>query len=82
LQLIALLNEIHDLSQKIGVRLQKVFPNTQNPLWLEILKLGAPSELIHLNGMVVTLGKQHHFPTPLNKALYNFLIPLELMARK
>jgi 2-dehydropantoate 2-reductase len=42
---------------------------------------GKPSEIEYQNGSVVRLGKKYDMETPLNKFVYNCILPLEIKAR-
>ena len=43
---------------------------------------GRPSELDHLNGAVVRLGRESGVPTPVHAFLYAVLRPQEMQARQ
>lgn len=41
-----------------------------------------PSEIEYQNGTVVRLGNKYGVDTPINKFLYNCILPMEMRARK
>ncbi|MFA5010866.1 MAG: ketopantoate reductase C-terminal domain-containing protein [Ignavibacteria bacterium] len=43
---------------------------------------GKPSEIDYQNGTVVRLGQKYGVETPVNKFVYNCILPMELNARK
>lgn len=43
---------------------------------------GKPSEIEYQNGTVVKLGRKYDVDTPVNRFVYNCILPLELRARK
>jgi 2-dehydropantoate 2-reductase len=42
---------------------------------------GKPSEIEYQNGTIVRLGEKHGVPTPVNRFVYNSILPMELKAR-
>jgi len=44
---------------------------------LQSLKRGRPTEIDYLNGEIVSLGQQHHVPTPLNVAIVEIVHQIE-----
>lgn len=43
---------------------------------------GKPSEIEYQNGTIVRLGEKYGIPTPVNRFVYNSILPMELKARK
>jgi 2-dehydropantoate 2-reductase len=43
---------------------------------------GKPSEINYQNGKVVKLGEKYRIKTPINKFVYNCILPMELKARR
>jgi 2-dehydropantoate 2-reductase len=56
-------------------------PNGTTSLHRDIIS-GYPSELAFWNGAVVRLGQEMGVPTPVNRFIYNSLLPRELRAQK
>ena len=91
--MIELLQEIYNLSQKIGIHIEsdfvekaiafiETFPyETTSSLTRDVLE-GKPSEIEYQNGTVVKLGIQYGIDTPINRFVYNCILPMELKARK
>ena len=91
--LINLLKEIFAVSEAMGVQhedgsleemidLFQTFPhNTTFSITRDICK-GRPSEIEYQNGLVVRLGKELGISTPMNKYIYQSILPLENIARK
>ncbi len=42
---------------------------------------GKPSEIEYQNGTVVKLGEKYNIPTPVNRFIYNCILPMEKIAR-
>lgn len=90
--MIDLLKEIYRLSQKAGVNIKPDFINktvalidtypynSTSSLTRDVWD-GKPSEIDYQNGMVVKLGKKFNLETPVNKFVYNCILPMELKAR-
>ena len=90
--MIDLLKEIYRLSQKAGVNIKPDFINktvalidtypynSTSSLTRDVWE-GKPSEIDYQNGMVVKLGKKYNLETPVNKFVYNCILPMELKAR-
>jgi len=88
-----LINEIYNLSQKIGITIesniiQKTIsfigsfpPDSTSSLARDIWD-GKPSEIEYLNGTVAELGEKYGVATPVNRFIYNCILPLEKRARK
>jgi 2-dehydropantoate 2-reductase len=88
-----LLDEIFNLSQKIGIRIEPHFVHkavafidsfpydSTSSLTRDILE-GKPSELEYQNGMVVKLGERYKVETPVNRFVYHCLLPMEMKARR
>jgi 2-dehydropantoate 2-reductase len=91
--MIDLINEIYNLSQKIGITIesdiiQKTIsfidsfpPDSTSSLARDIWD-GKPSEIEYLNGAVAKLGEKYGVATPVNRFIYNCILPLEKRARK
>lgn len=87
-----LIDEIYNLSQKVGVPIKKDFIDTclnyidtlpydsASSMTRDIWE-GKPSELEYQNGTVVRLGEKYKVPTPVNRFIYYCLLPQELKAR-
>ena len=90
--MIDLLNEIIALAMKIGINIENdllnqaisfidSFPyNSTSSLTRDVWE-GKPSEIDYQNGTVVKLGEKYRVPTPVNKFIYNCILPMELKAR-
>jgi 2-dehydropantoate 2-reductase len=91
--MIELLNEIYLLSQKIGIIIEPGFVEktisiidsypygSTSSLTRDVWE-GRPSEIEHQNGAVVRLGKKFGIDTPVNRFVYNSILPMEIKARK
>ncbi len=87
-----LLDEIYNLSQKVGVAIKKDFVDTAlnyidtlpydsaSSLTRDVWE-GKPSEIEYQNGTVVRLGEKYKVPTPLNRFVYYCILPQELKAK-
>ncbi len=90
--MIDLLNEIITLAMKIGININRDFLNnalsfidsfpynSTSSLTRDVWE-GKPSEIDYQNGTVVKLGEKYGVPTPVNKFIYNCILPMELKAR-
>lgn len=90
--MIDLIKEIYRLSQKEGVNIKPDFINktvalidtypynSTSSLTRDVWE-GKPSEIDYQNGMVVKLGQKYNIETPVNKFIYNCILPMELKAR-
>jgi 2-dehydropantoate 2-reductase len=91
--MIDLLKEIYELSKKAGVKIKTDFVETTvalidtypydstSSLTRDVWE-GKPSEIEYQNGTVVKLGEKYGIETPVNRIVYNSILPLELKARK
>jgi 2-dehydropantoate 2-reductase len=91
--MIDLLHEIYELSQKSGIKIEFDFVektvllidsypyNSTSSLTRDVWE-GKPSEINYQNGTVVMLGRKYGVETPVNKFVYNCILPMELKARK
>lgn len=90
--MIDLLNEIYLLSQKIGIKIEPDFlqktisfmdslPYDSTASLTRDVWEGKPSEIEYQNGTVVRLGEQYGIDTPINRFVYNCILPGELKAR-
>jgi len=90
--MIELLKEIYRLSQKAGVNLTHdiinrtvalidTYPyNSTSSLTRDVWE-GKPSEIEYQNGMVIKLASKYGLEMPVNKFVYNCILPMELKAR-
>lgn len=90
--MIDLLNEVYKLSQQMGINIESEFLNktlsfidsfpynSTSSLTRDIWE-GNPSELEYQNGTVVKLGEKYGIETPINRFIYNCLLPMEIKAR-
>ena len=87
-----LLTEIYTLSFKAGAHVEKDFvqksimyidtyPKESTTSMARDIWAGKPSELEYQNGTVVRLGEKYGVETPVNKFIYNCLLPFETKAR-
>ena len=91
--MIGLLNEIYELSQKIGIGIEPGFVEksvavidsyhyeTTSSLTRDVWD-GKPSEIEYQNGTVVRLGRQYGVDTPINRFVYSCILPMELAIKK
>jgi 2-dehydropantoate 2-reductase len=91
--MIDLLNEVYALSQKIGIKIEPDFIEkniafidshsyrSTSSLTRDVWE-GKPSELFYQNGTVVKLGEKYGVETPVNRFVFNAILPSELKARK
>lgn len=91
--MIDLLNEIYQLSQKTGIKIEPEFiENTisvidsypygsTSSLTRDVWE-GRPSEIEYQNGAVVRLGEKFGVDIPVNRFVYNSILPMEMKARK
>jgi 2-dehydropantoate 2-reductase len=88
-----LLNEIYKLSQKIGIKIEPdfiiktiafidSFPYDSTSSLTRDVWEGKPSEIEYQNGTVVKLAEKHGIDTPINRFVYNCILPMEIKARK
>ncbi|OFX87184.1 MAG: 2-dehydropantoate 2-reductase [Bacteroidetes bacterium GWF2_33_16] len=91
--MIELLNEIFRLSQKIGIKIESAyldkaitfidsFPYDSTSSLTRDVWEGKPSEIEYQNGTVVRLGEKFGVDTPINRFVYNCILPMEIKARK
>lgn len=90
--MVELLNEVYLLSQRVGIDIEQdfiektlsfvdSFPyNTTFSLTRDVWE-GKPSEIEYQNGTVVRLGQQYGIDTPVNRFVYNCILPMEIKAR-
>ncbi|HLO59184.1 MAG TPA: 2-dehydropantoate 2-reductase [Bacteroidales bacterium] len=91
--MIDLFEEIWNLSQKAGVHVEHEFVaktvafidsfdyTATSSLTRDVWE-GKPSEIEYQNGTVVRLGEKYGVPTPINRFIYNCILPMEKKARK
>jgi 2-dehydropantoate 2-reductase len=91
--MIELLNEIFKLSQKIGIIIESdfldkavafidSFPYDSTSSLTRDVWEGKPSEIEYQNGTVVKLAEIFGIDTPINRFIYNCILPMELKVRK
>jgi 2-dehydropantoate 2-reductase len=90
--MIGLLDEIFLLAHKIGINIENdfvdktvsfidTFPkDSTSSLTRDVLE-GKPSEIEYQNGTVVRLAKIHGVDTPINRFVYNCILPMEMKTR-
>lgn len=90
--MIALFQEVYDLSQKMGIHIEPEFVektvavidgfdyNASASLARDIWE-GRPSELEYQNGTVVRLAEKYGLDVPVNRFIYSALLPQEKKAR-
>lgn len=90
--MINLFTEIYLLSQKMGLKIESDFieksvfaidalPYDSTSSLTRDVWEGKPSEIDYQNGTVVRLGEEHGVDTPINRFVYNCILPSELKAR-
>ncbi len=88
-----LLKEIYNLSQKAEINIEPDFvdktvalidtyPYNSTSSLTRDVREGKPSEIDYQNGTVVKLGQRYGIETPINKFVYNCILPMELKARR
>lgn len=91
--MIELLSEIYNLSQKIGVKIESdfldktvsfidSFPYDSTSSLTRDVWEGKPSEIEYQNGTVVKLALKYGIDIPVNRFVYNCILPMDLKARK
>jgi len=91
--MIELLSEIYNLSQKIGVKIESdfldktvsfidSFPYDSTSSLARDVWEGKPSEIEYQNGTVVKLALKYGLDIPVNRFVYNCILPMDLKARK
>lgn len=90
--MIDLIKENYNLSQKMGIKIEDefveksiafidTFPyNSTSSLSRDVLE-GKPSEIDYQNGTIVKLGEKYGVETPVNKFIYNCILPMEIKAK-
>lgn len=71
----------NDLVAKIMKNVDEMDYNATSSLTRDVWE-GRPSEIEYQNGTVVKLGNQLGVPTPINKFVYNCVLPMEKLARE
>jgi 2-dehydropantoate 2-reductase len=90
--MIELFEEIYKLSQKIGISIDHdfvvktvafvdSFPHDATSSLTRDVWEGKPSEIEYQNGTVVRLGEKYGVKTPVNRYIYNCILPMERRAR-
>jgi 2-dehydropantoate 2-reductase len=88
-----LLNEIYMLSQKVGINVKPdyveksiafmdTFPYDSTSSLTRDVWEGKPSEIEYQNGTVVRLGEKYGVNTPVNRFIYDCILPMEIRTRK
>jgi 2-dehydropantoate 2-reductase len=88
-----LLTEIYELSQQLWIRIDSDFvskmisvidsyPYESTSSLTRDVWDGKPSEIEYQNGTVVKLGEKFGVDTPVNRFVYNSILPSEMKARK
>lgn len=91
--MIELLTEIYVLSQKMGIQIESGFiqkiisaidsyPDDSTSSLTRDVWEGKPSEIEYQNGTVVKLAKKYRVDVPVNRFVYNCILPMEIKARK
>jgi 2-dehydropantoate 2-reductase len=91
--MIELVNEIYVLSQQLWIRIESDFvgkmisvidsyPYESTSSLTRDVWDGKPSEIEYQNGTVVRLGEKFGVDTPVNRFVYNSILPMEMKARK
>lgn len=91
--MIDLLNEIYSISKKAGINIKDdfvtktvnfidSFPYDSTSSLTRDVWEGKPSEIEYQNGTVVRLGEKYGVDTPVNRFVYNSILPGELKVRK
>jgi len=90
--MISLIHEIYELSQKMGIPVEPEFVDktiafidtypydSTSSLTRDVWE-GKPSEIEYQNGTVVRLGEKYEVDTPVNRFVYECILPMELKAR-
>lgn len=88
-----LIREIFALSQHLKINVEPDFPDnlisiidtypyeTTSSLTRDVWE-GRPSEIEYQNGTVMRLGEKYGVDTPVNRFVYNCILPMEIKARK
>jgi 2-dehydropantoate 2-reductase len=88
-----LIREIFTLSRHLKINIEPEFPDklislidtypreTTSSLTRDVWE-GRPSEIEYQNGTVVRLGEKYGVATPVNRFVYNCILPMEIKARK
>lgn len=91
--MIELLTEIYVLSQKIGIKIESDFVDktisvidsypfeSTSSLTRDVWE-GKPSEIEYQNGTVVKLAEKYGVDVPVNRFVYNCILPMEIKAGK
>ncbi len=88
-----LIREIFSLTQHLKINIEPEYPDklislidtypseTTSSLTRDVWE-GRPSEIEYQNGTVVRLGEKYGVDTPVNRFVYNCILPMEIKARK
>ncbi len=89
--MLELLNEIYQLSQKIGINIDPDYVNrtvalidsfhygSTSSLTRDVWE-GKPSEIEYQNGTVIKLAEKHGIDVPVNRFVYHCILPMEIKA--
>lgn len=91
--MVELFEEVYAISQKMGINVEHefiqktvafidTFPHDATSSLTRDVWEGKPSEIDYQNGAVVRLGEKYGIKTPVNRFIYNCILPMELRARK
>ncbi len=89
----SLLTEIYQVSEKAGAKIETTFvektmkyidtyPYDATTSLARDIWAGKPSEIEYQNGTIAILGEKYGIETPVNKFIYNCLLPMERRARE
>jgi 2-dehydropantoate 2-reductase len=90
--MIEVFEEIYELSKKMGISIEHEFVeksvafidsfsyDSTSSLTRDVWE-GKPSEIEYQNGTVVRLGEKHGVKTPMNRFIYDCILPMERRAR-
>jgi len=87
-----LFEEVYAISQRMGIHVEHefiqktvafidTFPYDATSSLTRDVWEGKPSEIEYQNGTVVRLGEKYGIKTPVNRFIYNCILPMELRAR-
>jgi len=91
--MVELFEEVYAISQKMGINVEHefiqktvafidTFPHDATSSLTRDVWEGKPSEIEYQNGTVVRLGERSGIKTPINRFIYNCILPMELRARE
>jgi 2-dehydropantoate 2-reductase len=91
--MVELFEEIYAISRRMGIHVEHefiqktvafidTFPFDATSSLTRDVWEGKPSEIEYQNGTVVRLGEKYGVSTPVNRYIYNCILPMELRARR